>query len=177
MRRRASRDYAKCLEASPDFHVVRAGRAGSARAIVVGGSAPAEGRARTSRSVHRLMSCSLLAVARQKRPKFMTGINCRYGSSATRRSKPHHGACPLCLRKRTCATCLAVSASCQKQTLGNDGLLRCRSRFFDQCCHLARVRKKDCVAARKFNDLRLRPLRHESLEVRVDHSVRVGITA
>src|SRR5262249_48278207 len=49
--------------------------------------------------------------------------------------------------------------SCQKQTSGNDGLLRCLSRFFDQCCHLGCVRKKDCVAARKFNDLRLRPLR------------------
>jgi len=36
------------------------------------------------------------------------------------------------------------------------------------------VRKKDCVAARKFNDLRLGPLRHESLEVRVDHSVLSG---
>src|SRR5262245_11300907 len=34
-----------------------------------------------------------------------------------------------------------------------------------------RARKKDRVAARKFNDLRLRPLRHESLEVRIDHSV------
>src|SRR5262249_23937629 len=54
----------------------------------------------------------------------------------------------------------------QKQTLGNDGLLRCRSRFFNQCCHLARMRKKDCVAARKFNDLRLDPLRHEPLKVR-----------
>src|SRR6516162_9073837 len=62
----------------------------------------------------------------------------------------------------------------QKQTLGNDGLLRCRGRFFDQCCHLGCVRKKDRVAARKFNDLRLRPLRHESLEVRIDHSVLHG---
>ena len=53
-----------------------------------------------------------------------------------------------------------------KRTLGNDGLLR--------CCHLARVRKKNCVAARKFNDLRLGPLRHESLEVRIDHSVLFG---
>src|SRR5262249_929959 len=42
------------------------------------------------------------------------------------------------------------------------------------CCHLARVRKKDCVAARKLDDLRLGPLRHESLEVRVDHSVLCG---
>ena len=63
---------------------------------------------------------------------------------------------------------------CQKQTLGNDGLLRCRSRFFDQCCHLVRVRKKDCAAAWKFNDLRLGSLRHESLEVRIDHSVLFG---
>src|SRR5262249_38462627 len=62
----------------------------------------------------------------------------------------------------------------QKQTLGNDGLLRCRSRLFDHCCHLGCVRKKDCVAAWKFNDLRLRPLRHESLEVRIDHSVLCG---
>src|SRR6516225_5517733 len=36
------------------------------------------------------------------------------------------------------------------------------------------MRKKDCVAARKLNDLRLRPLRHESLEVRIDHSVLHG---
>src|SRR5262249_17010394 len=50
----------------------------------------------------------------------------------------------------------------QKQTLGNDRLLRCRSRLFDQCCHLARVRKKDCVAARKLDDLRSGTLRHES---------------
>src|SRR5262249_600509 len=42
------------------------------------------------------------------------------------------------------------------------------------CCHLARVRKKDCVAARKFNDLRLGPLRHESLEVGVDHPILFG---
>src|SRR6516165_3180705 len=62
----------------------------------------------------------------------------------------------------------------QKQTLGNDGLLRCRGRFFDQCCHLGCVRKKDRVAARKFNDLRLGSLRHESLEVRIDHSVLGG---
>ena len=41
-------------EASPDFHVVRAGRAGNARAIVVGGSAPAEGRARSAGRVHHL---------------------------------------------------------------------------------------------------------------------------
>src|SRR6516165_277703 len=60
------------------------------------------------------------------------------------------------------------------QTSENDGLLRCHSRFFDQCCHLVRVRKKDCVAARKFNDLRLGPFHHESLEVRVDHSVLCG---
>src|SRR5262252_9123039 len=40
--------------ANPDFHVVRAGRAGSARAIVVGGSAPAQGRARTTGGVHHL---------------------------------------------------------------------------------------------------------------------------
>src|SRR5262249_12398001 len=62
----------------------------------------------------------------------------------------------------------------QKQTLGNDGLLRCRGRFFDQCWRLGRVRKKARVAARKFNDLLLRPLRHESLEVRIDHSVLHG---
>src|SRR5215467_684312 len=55
-----------------------------------------------------------------------------------------------------------------------DRLLRCRSRFFDQCCHFGCVRKKDCVAARKFNDLRLRPLRHETLEVRIDHPVLHG---
>jgi hypothetical protein len=30
------------------------------------------------------------------------------------------------------------------------------------------------VAARKFNDLRLRPLRHEPLKVRIDHSVMHG---
>src|SRR5215813_349762 len=42
------------------------------------------------------------------------------------------------------------------------------------CCHLLRVRKKDCVAAWKFNDLRLGSLRHESLEVRIDHSVLFG---
>src|SRR5262249_12209923 len=63
-----------------------------------------------------------------------------------------------------CGPALLVT-QCQKQTFGNDGLLRCRSRFFDQCCHLLRVRKKDCVATRKFNDLRFGPLRHESLEV------------
>src|SRR5215475_14378872 len=66
------------------------------------------------------------------------------------------------------------SETCQKQTLGSDGLLRCCGRFFDQCRYLGRVRKKDRVAARKFNDLRLRPLRHESLEVRIDHSVLHG---
>src|SRR5215469_7463779 len=55
-----------------------------------------------------------------------------------------------------------------------DRLLRCRSRFFDQCRHLAGVRKKDSVAARKFNDLRLGPLRHEPLEVRIDHSILCG---
>src|SRR6516165_8765365 len=77
-------------------------------------------------------------------------------------------------QKRTSAGATALSALCQKQTLGNDGLLRCRSRFFNQCCHLARVRKKDCVAARKFNDLRLGPLRHETLEVWIDHSVLSG---
>src|SRR5262249_22894619 len=54
------------------------------------------------------------------------------------------------------------------------GLLRCRSRFFNQCCHLARVRKKDCVAARKLNDLRLGPLRHEPLKVWVDHPILFG---
>src|SRR5215468_7875036 len=48
-------------------------------------------------------------------------------------------------------------------------LLRCRSRLFDQCCHLARVRKKDRVAAGKFDGFRFGPLRHESLKVRVDH--------
>ena len=69
---------------------------------------------------------------------------------------------------------LTMSALCQKQTSGNDGLLRFSSRFFDQCCHLGCVREKDRVAARKFNDLRLRPLRHESLEVRIDHSVLHG---
>src|SRR5262245_20671573 len=42
----------------------------------------------------------------------MTGINCRYGPSATRRSKPHHGACPLCLRKRTCALCDESGSPC-----------------------------------------------------------------
>src|SRR5215472_14180042 len=81
-----------------------------------------------------------------------------------------HSRCPLCPRKRTGNRPLWMSALCQKQTSGNDGLLRCLSRFFDQCCHLGCVRKKDCVAARKFNDLRLCPLRHESLEVRIDHS-------
>jgi|SRR6516165_8359338 hypothetical protein len=70
--------------------------------------------------------------------------------------------CPLYPRKRTSSDATSMSALCQKQTWGNDGLLRCRSRFFDQCCHLARVRKKDCVSARKFNDLRLGPLRTES---------------
>src|SRR6516165_6508345 len=34
--------------------------------------------------------------------------------------------------------------------------------------------RKDRVAARKFKDLRLRSLRHESLEVRIDHSVLGG---
>src|SRR5262249_34975637 len=53
-------------------------------------------------------------------------------------------------------------------------LLRCRSRFFDQCGHIARVRQKDGVAARKLDDLRFGPLRHESLEVRVDHPVLHG---
>src|SRR5262249_52002649 len=38
------------------------------------------------------------------------------GPSRQRRSKPHHGACPLCLRKQTCATCLAKSASCPEPT-------------------------------------------------------------
>src|SRR5262249_38428062 len=85
-----------------------------------------------------------------------------------------HSRCPLCPRKPTGNRPLWMSALCQKQTSGNDGLLRCLSRFFDQCCHLGCVRKKDCVAARKFNDLRLRPLRHESLEVRIDHSVLHG---
>src|SRR5215813_1763833 len=69
---------------------------------------------------------------------------------------------------------VSKSALCQKQTLGNDGLLRCRSRFFNQRCHLARVRKKDCVAARKFNDLRLGPLRHEPLKVWVGHPILFG---
>src|SRR6516225_9073367 len=36
-----------------------------------------------------------------------------------------------------------MSALCQKQTLGNDGLLRFCRRFFDQCCHLGCVREKD----------------------------------
>ena len=67
-----------------------------------------------------------------------------------------------------------TSVSGRKHTLGNDGLLRCRSRFFDQSCHLACVREKDCVAAGKLNDLRLRPLRHESLEVGVDHPILFG---
>src|SRR5262249_662947 len=81
---------------------------------------------------------------------------------------------PLYPSKRTKRRHVGMSASCQKQTLGNDGLLRCRSRFFDQCCHLARVRKKDCVAARKLNDLRLGPLRHEPLKVWVDHPILFG---
>jgi len=38
------------------------------------------------------------------------------GHQRPRRSKPHHGARPLCLRKRTYATCLAMSASCHKPT-------------------------------------------------------------
>src|SRR5262249_59078997 len=84
------------------------------------------------------------------------------------------GPCPLFSESGQTKTRLSTSALCQKQTLGNDGLLRCRSRFFDQCCHLGCVRKKDRVAARKFNDLRLRPLRHESLELRSDHSVLHG---
>src|SRR6516165_7527355 len=67
-----------------------------------------------------------------------------------------------------------MSALRQKQTSGNEGLLRFRSRFFDQCRHLARVRKKHGVAARQLNDLRLGPLRHEPLEVRIDHSVLCG---
>ena len=82
--------------------------------------------------------------------------------------------CPLYPRKRTFAHAIRMSVLGQKQTSGNDGLLRFSSRFFDQCCHLGCVRKKDRVAARKFNDLRLRPLRHESLEVRIDHSVLHG---
>src|SRR5262249_48705461 len=41
-------------EANSDLQVIRAGGAGSARAIVVGGSAPAEGRARSPGSVHHL---------------------------------------------------------------------------------------------------------------------------
>ena len=36
------------------------------------------------------------------------------------------------------------------------------------------ARKKGRVAARKFNDLRLGSLRHESLKVRIDHSVLHG---
>src|SRR5262249_27131279 len=46
--------------------------------------------------------------------------------------------------------------------------------FLDKCGHLGRVRKKERVAARMSNALRLRPLRHESLEVRIDHSVLHG---
>ena len=38
---------------------------------------------------------------------------------------------------------------------GNDGLLRCRSRFFDLCCHLGCVRKKDRV--RRTEAVRARP--------------------
>ena len=76
-------------------------------------------------------------------------------------------------RKRTLVERVGMSALCRKRTLGNDGLLRFSSRFFDQCCHLGCVRKKDRVAARKFNDLRLRPLRHESLEVRIDQRLKV----
>src|SRR6516164_9687707 len=79
--------------------------------------------------------------------------------------------CLLYPQKRTLKLSREMSALCQKRTSGTDGLLRFRSRFFDQCCRLGCVRKKDRVAARKFNDLRLRPLRHESLEVRIDHSV------
>jgi hypothetical protein len=59
----------------------------------------------------------------------------------------------------------------QKQTLGNDCLLRRGSRLFDQCCHLARVQKKNSVGAGEFDRLGLRPLRHETLQVRIDHPV------
>src|SRR5262245_26192043 len=41
-------------EANPDLQVVRASRARGARAIVVGGLAPAEGRARSTGGIHRL---------------------------------------------------------------------------------------------------------------------------
>src|SRR5215468_11073239 len=41
-------------EANPDLQVVRANRARGARAIVVGGLAPAEGRARSTGGIHRL---------------------------------------------------------------------------------------------------------------------------
>src|SRR5258708_19113088 len=74
---------------------------------------------------------------------------------------------------RRAADTRRLSASLRK-TLGNDGLLRCLSRSFDQRCYLALVRKKDCVAARKFNDLRLGPLRHEPLKVSVDHPILFG---
>src|SRR5262249_13891962 len=55
-----------------------------------------------------------------------------------------------------------------------DRLLCCRSRFFDKWRYLPRVRKKDGVASRQLHDLRLGPLRHEPLEVRIDHSVLCG---
>src|SRR5215831_17062952 len=80
---------------------------------------------------------------------------------------------PASLRKADMRELTAIRLR-RARTLGNDGLLRCRSRFFDQCWHLARVRKKDCVAARKFNDLRLGSLRHEPLKVWVDHPILFG---
>src|SRR5262249_38215941 len=83
-------------------------------------------------------------------------------------------ALPAALRKKRPPRQERGATSAPRLMTAKDGLLRFRSRFFDQCCHLGCVRKKDRVASRKFNDLRLRPLRHESLEVRIDHSVLCG---
>src|SRR5262249_20890833 len=37
------------------------------------------------------------------------------GHPRPRRSKPHHGACPLCLRKRTLSDTTSMSALCQSR--------------------------------------------------------------
>jgi hypothetical protein len=115
------------------------------------------------------------ATAGSRRPirpqVFRSGSLAKAGQGFARQIGPAKLACPRKMILVAFQFFAFLHTQGQKQTSGNDGLLRCSSSFFDQCCHFGCVRKKDRVAARKFNDLRFCPLRHESLEVRIDHSV------